>query len=330
MPTDVSDEDLQSDNLKERKPGDPPTNISNAIHLFKLARINTEIKCVLYCADRQYPPYTQPIVTNLEKWKSNILSRLHQWRKDIPQYKSDKSYITDLSEIKYHGLIMLLLRPSPLIEHPSKESLKECFESAVECCRIYEKLYRKGLLAYSWISVHSLFLSVVTMLFCVWSVHGIADEVELDILVQALKAASDILSATGEYWPEAQRSRDVLGKVSISTIQWFALTRHKDTAARAIRTIPSPGIVGINFDPLDSVDEPVYASFDNPPFPQSDEVDQAQFMSMNGPIDSFVSPEVFSHFLGLTDGRNLANAFGDSGLSVDSIMEGIFWGNSGA
>jgi hypothetical protein len=39
--------------------------------------------------------------------------------------------------------------------------------------------------------------------------------------MQVLKAASDILSTIGEYWPEARRYRDVLSQMSSATLRPF-------------------------------------------------------------------------------------------------------------
>lgn len=203
--------------------------MSTAIHLFKLARFNAEIKCVLYCVDRAYPPYTVPLVTDVARWKDDMLSRLRQWKEDIPRHPegSGRCCTNVLCEIKYHELVMLVLRPSPLFQHPSRLSIRECFSSAMNCSMLYHKLYTKSTMQYSWISVHSLFLCVITMFYCVWTPDGTADEVNFDTLVRALRCTSDILSATGEYWPEAKRSRDVLDRILTTTMQ--RVTRRSDS-----------------------------------------------------------------------------------------------------
>ncbi|EEU36844.1 uncharacterized protein NECHADRAFT_12335, partial [Fusarium vanettenii 77-13-4] len=200
-----------------------PTNMSSAIHLFKLARFNSEIKCVLYCADRQYPPYTAPVITDTESWRVDILNRLRQWRQDIPRHgeASPRHHLNLWCEIKYHELLMLILRPNPQLHNPDKATLRECFSSAMACSELYHRLYMTNMLHYGWMSVHSLFLCVMVMFYCVCTPRGIADEADFDALMRALKVSSDILSAMGEYWPEAKKSRDVLDRVSTATIRRF-------------------------------------------------------------------------------------------------------------
>src|SRR6201996_8593350 len=184
FPMDVNDTDLESYQPKSIQEHQPITPMSNAIHLFKLARFNSEIKCVLYCIDRLYPPYTQPAITDIVRWKDDILDRLRQWKEDIPQRpEGSQRRCTDiLCVIKYHELVMLVLRPSPLFQYPSKESLRECFSSAMKCSLLYHKLYTSNTLQYSWVSVHSIFLCVITMFYCVWTPAGVAAEVSFDAL----------------------------------------------------------------------------------------------------------------------------------------------------
>ncbi|KAF4832909.1 Aspyridones efflux protein apdF [Colletotrichum tropicale] len=226
LPLDVGDEQLKLDQLKPRQELEPPTNVTSAIHLFRLARFNSEIKCVLYCVDRQYPPYTQPMVVDAESWRVDILSRLRQWKHNIPRHPegSPGHYISTLCEIKYHELTMLILRPSPRIQNPDKASLRECFQSALTCTELYHSLYVANSLQYGWLSIHSLFLCVMAMFYCVWKPSEIVKEEDFDTVIRALKVASDILSAIGEHWPEAKRSRDILDRISTATIRRF--TQH--------------------------------------------------------------------------------------------------------
>lgn len=197
--------------------------MSSAIHLFKVARFNSEIKCVLYCVDRNFPPYTRLAVTDAVGWKSDILHRLGEWRREIPQHSegSPHHHMNLLCEIKYHELVMLVLRPNPRLQQPDRESLSQCFSSAIGCCKLYRQLYATKALHYGWMSVHSLFLCVMVMFYCVWTPQGIADDTNINCLMHGLKASSDVLSAMGEYWPEATRSRDILDRVSAATIRRF-------------------------------------------------------------------------------------------------------------
>lgn len=199
--------------------------MSSAIHLFKLARFNAEIKCVLYCIDRNYPPYTQPTITDPNQWQLDILHRLHQWKATIPQHhpQSPSYYLNNLLAIRYYELVMLVVRPSPLFPYPSKTLIRFCFNSALECTRLYRQLYITSMLHYNRTIVQSLFLCTITIFYCIWAPDGLEEEkITLETVLPALKSASDILSATGEYWLEVKRTRDVLDCITRATVGRFS------------------------------------------------------------------------------------------------------------
>ncbi len=93
----------------------------------------------------------------------------------------------------------------------------------------------------------------------------IARETKLDILMADLKASSNILSAAGEYWVEAKRSREVLDELAEGLIRWLVERRwvrtqpHTATgtgagtqtvAESSSGALPSHGLQGSASDPV--------------------------------------------------------------------------------
>ena len=229
LPADVEDSKLTAISIQPRLETEKPTHMSSAIHLFKLAQLNSEIKYVLHSISDEAPPYTYPNIPSVLQWQRGIAGRLKEWSDQIPQFTGDRIYMTKLCEIKYHSIMMLLMRPSPAIPSPSVDSLISCYESAVASIRVYDHLYKCNLLVYSWVTVHSIFLSTLTMLHCIWTVPEITAQIKLDVLMADLKAGSNVLSATGEHWSEAKRSRDVLDEISGTTVRWIIESRARNT-----------------------------------------------------------------------------------------------------
>jgi len=218
----MDDNNLSANNIQPRRHGDPPTHMSASIHLFKLAHINSEIKYICHSVSPHTPSYSYPAIPNILQWQRGVLDRLAMWRQEIPEYTGDQTWRTNLCEAKYHSVMLLLLSASPAIPRPSNEALKSCYESAVAVIRIYDQLYKEDVpMSYGWMSVHSIFLSTLTMLHCVWTVPEIASRLQVNELIVVVNAASNVLSATGEYWSEAKRSRDVLEKLSGQTVRWL-------------------------------------------------------------------------------------------------------------
>lgn len=229
LPADVEDVNLTATGIKPRLETEQPTHMSSAIHLFKLARLNSEIKYVLHSISAEAPRYTYPNIPDVLQWQGDITIRLKAWFDQIPRFTGDQIYMTHLCQIKYHGIMMLLMRPSPAIPSPLVDSLRSCYEHAVASIRAYDQLYKSDLLVYSWVTVHSLFLSTITMLHCIWTVPEVTAHIKLDVLMADLKAGSNVLSATGEHWLEAKRSRDVLDELSGTTVRWIIESRARGT-----------------------------------------------------------------------------------------------------
>lgn len=328
---DLNDEQYEHELPSSRQAGDPPTDMSSAIHLFKLARFNSEIKCVLYCVDRRYPPYTQPDITQVELWQVDILQRLLQWKAEIPQHpeQSARRHLTILSNIRYHELVMLILRPSPRFHNPPKSSLQKCMASAMECARLYHTLYTTKSLHYGWMSVHSLFVSVITMFYCVWAPQGVADETEFDDLMRALKAASDVLSALGEYWPEASRSRNILDQIATAT------TRKYTQKYNELRNDTNPPVSSTGVESIDHLSSTQSTDWINVEFPPdnatsilSDNItdDGNLFPPVYGlQDDAFASVDMLSYFFGtqLDSAASTYNPFGGYDATTNGMLENL-------
>ncbi len=333
LPLDIDDADLGSHQQRSGRVKGPLTKMSTAIHLFKLATFISEIKCVLYCVDRIYPPYTTPATTDLVKWKEDMLGRLRQWKKDIPQHpQGSPLHCTNiLCDVRYHEVIMLLCRPNPRIQHPSKTSIRECFSSAIECGNLYHKLYATSTLQYSWLSINSLSLCVIVMFYCVWAPQGLADEVDFESLVRALRFTSDVLSALGEYWPEAKRSRDVLDRISTATMRRF--TQNSKETARTDRGSSRAQKVD-NVSPTSNLEQrmDVFGTTTVPrtlselQFENGGAVNGTYPSTYVGQADSFMSNDIFSYFMGSEGNMNINNfeIFGDYQPSMDGVMQNFF------
>ncbi|KAK7413315.1 hypothetical protein QQX98_007825 [Neonectria punicea] len=223
MPEGLCDLDLVTDRPTQRPLRPGSNQMQFAMHLFRAAKLNSEIKYVANSINRGVPSYAYPPVIDINSWQSSMLKQLDEWADQIPGSMDDASeqYLRTTCQMRYHGLRMLLLRPSPAIPKPSAEALSQCHRSACENLRLFDSLYRTNLLVHSWITFHSLVLSTITMLFCIKVVPEIARRTEVDVLMGDLSISLSILSATGEHWSGAKRSRDILDRLGRSIIRWL-------------------------------------------------------------------------------------------------------------
>ncbi|OAA46702.1 Transcription factor [Beauveria brongniartii RCEF 3172] len=196
--------------------------IAYSIHLFRATKINSEIKYVANSIVQEAPRYAYPPQTNIHGWQNNVLRQLDDWLANIPSDSQHPNEMMPLvCRLRYHGLCLLLLRPSPAIPKPTADALMRCQSSATESIRILDQMYRQNLLIHNWISLHGLVLSVLTLMYCVKAEPEVARATQPDTLMGTISSALGILSATGEHWAAAKKCRDILEDLAKSTVQWL-------------------------------------------------------------------------------------------------------------
>lgn len=84
MPADLSDTDIESEGTSSQNLGSP-THMSYAIHLFKLAKINSEIKYVANSVNPDAPNYSYPAIISINAWQEEVLSRSTNGRQTFRQ-----------------------------------------------------------------------------------------------------------------------------------------------------------------------------------------------------------------------------------------------------
>lgn len=275
---------------------------------------------------RQAPRYAYPVIIDYQEWQSGTLEQIDQWASDIPQPTENDRYIHLVCRINYHNLRMLLLRPSPAIPNPSAEALKKCHYSACQTIGLFNQMYKDNLLLYSWLTFHSLVMSTITMLYCIKMVPDIARDTEVDVLMRDMSTSLSIISATGEHWSGAKRSRDILDDLAQSTIRRIKNIKAGEPAGNTnaqrgnfvgslgdhISTSILPGgseAVATNAGVAGSVCNPAF--FDSMPLSHGDA--NGLLYSMEDPFDGLLTSGVF--------GDQLLNG-GSS--NMDSIVRSLF------
>ncbi|KAJ5596808.1 hypothetical protein N7450_003266 [Penicillium hetheringtonii] len=234
FPSDVADKYLGEFAVGERSRQSPPSHMTYSIHLFKLARMNSEIKYVMHSICRDPPRYAYPPVADIYQWQKDMINSLQSWQLEIPK-AIGMDRIAKICETKYHEMMILILRPSPGIPEPSDEMLEKCSQHAIELLRGFGELYRQEALLYSRLIVHSIFLSTLIMLHSIWRLPQIASQVHINDVVADTGISLNILSSIGEYWTEAKRARDCIHEISGTTIQRLLKMRSLDRSPQATR-----------------------------------------------------------------------------------------------
>ncbi|KAF9739172.1 hypothetical protein PMIN06_002285 [Paraphaeosphaeria minitans] len=308
LPQDIDDQTLIGmDNADNYATG----NMALSIHLFKLAKINSEIKYIANSIVREAPSYAYPPVSDINTWHRGMLAQLDEWASTIPQIHPRHAYVRTLCELRYYSIRILLLRPSPAIPRPSAESLTECYGLAWRAIHVYDKLYRQDQLVHDWMVLHGIIFSTITALYCIRAVPDLARKTELDELMTNLSLSLSLVSVTGEYWSGAKRSRQILDDMGRSTIRWMKYLKMNNSDDPRINGPPS---------------EPAQV----PPYPNITE-SAAIDATLGGNYQGFTSTNTFvdtsSSTLSLEDGfwadPPQQFTFGDI-TNVDDIMHSLF------
>ncbi|KAJ5682724.1 hypothetical protein N7462_005889 [Penicillium macrosclerotiorum] len=239
LPSDVADRCL-ADTAEASLSNSSPSHMTYSVHFFKLARLNSEIKYVMHSICRDPPRYAYPPVADIHQWQSEMIGRLQAWYSEIPRVVGMES-VARMCETKYHEIMILVLRPSPGIPDPSEVLLAQCFQHARDLLRGFGELYRQEALLYSRLIVHSIFLSTLIMLHCLWRLPHVASLIQIDDLVADTGISLNILSSIGEHWTEARRARDCIDELSGITVQRLVKARNLDSSPRLPAAYPSMG-----------------------------------------------------------------------------------------
>ena len=272
----------------------------------------------MHSISRNTPRYTYPNVPDISEWQQDLMARLQQWCDAIPRFDNNQNYMTLMCRVKYHELLMLLLRPSPRISRPSKESMIKCHGSAIASTRLWKELYEADRLTYSWTTIHSVSLSVTTMLYCIWTVPSIAEDTKVDALIGDIRTASNVLSAAGEHWPEAKKSRDILDELGNATIRWLmdaraqqtntqysamAGTRHSANSVRESISQCQPLATSVDFSAQSQPLQSLADSGVQRQYADGMQVDSSYwpFANASTGIESYINPEDLAAYLGAPD-----------------------------
>ncbi|GKT44896.1 pyrimidine pathway regulatory protein 1 [Colletotrichum spaethianum] len=322
LPQDIDDSSFQAFNQ--------PSNsvytgrMAFSIHLFRLAKLNSEFKYVANSIVRETPRYAYPAVIDINEWQQEMLLKLDEWYGRIPEVPGC-DYIRTICQVRCQSLRMLVLRPSPAIPNPSPVSLRKCYVAAREVVLLFDQLYKQNLLIHTWNTCHSAVLGIITMLYCIKVVPDIPRQTPLDIIMSDFSAGLGVLAATGEHWSGAKRCRDILDDMVRATIRWIKDLTNQSSSIESQNPRQSSRIEPANVETVSPYDGNTGVNGTSAARPGFSEglSHQMTMASIAAGIPSTLLPQdPFESFLASTSfGEQLQ--IGDTG-SLDSIMRGLF------
>lgn len=210
-----------------------------AQYSFRFDQITAEIKLVLHRVVNL--PTRFPWINDVDRWREETHQRctvlLNDLKEDLRRRSRRGLFdcTTRSLELKYHHCLMLLHRPSPAISQPSIDSWKTCYHSAVATVLINSDLHRFSKLSNSWLTAHTIFVSGITFLYCLWAKPEIKRETPHATFTSVAATCTTLLEYLGKTWSVAA---DVVAKferlVSLTSSSWAAAqeSQNSEVAAR--------------------------------------------------------------------------------------------------
>lgn len=172
------------------------TNMTQAIMLFQLRRLESRIQRTIYRVDRTIDsrlPKLQRLYSELQAWHTNIPPAVKVSELDRPL-------------LSYHKTMRVLIQPFLTLIGPDNPYFRKCVVSVGEICQIHKRLHQTPEYGHSFIAVHTVFIAGITLLYCLWLGR---EKVWSFSVSNNLRACSCVLSIMGERAPWVRRYRDV-------------------------------------------------------------------------------------------------------------------------
>ena len=220
---------------------EPSTSLSCFIHIIRLRRIESHIQQSIYRVDKHKSlsrPKIDRFLNILEEWKSNSPPPFPDHDTETYSYDGVHYY-----EVYYYKCLRLLLYPhlsSPIVD---PDIVIRCADACGGVCRAYKALHRDTTVGFSLIAIYSIFLSGLTLLYCLWMSPA---TIYSTTTTNDLNACSVLLYVIAERWPEAKRYRDAFEVIKQNVLS--KLERGPQTTQR----IPVPGIRNTGLEGLSS------------------------------------------------------------------------------
>lgn len=234
LPLDIDDENVTRDGFLQGPridPGDPPTNMTGALHVIGLRRLWSRFAGTLYRSiSRRDGVDTDALIDGLRR-------ELEEWHASIPDQLFCASThplsvfaSRDWFHLAYEHSILLLYRhhmtgeqqvtsqdPAERRERTDR-IFEECASSARQMCIRYRRLYQSSSIQFTWGSLHILFLAGLTYLFCLWRCARVRERSRQIDVVNTCMACTMVLTVTAERWNFATPYRDIFELLSVKTI----------------------------------------------------------------------------------------------------------------
>ncbi|KAI1505290.1 fungal-specific transcription factor domain-containing protein [Biscogniauxia marginata] len=209
----------------------------------QIARYNGQNMQNEYMHTHLPSPFLQKF-DSFRSWRRNIDQRLYDWKNSAPtKLDSGVAFSPEFLELNYWQTIIMLYRQSLSVPamfegeyHTSKEvnspsvfaaELQEdeervylkVAEAGQKILRLYRQLHLVGLVNYTYLATHHLFMAGISYLYAIWHSRVVRSRLTMDEVDFTILAATSVFSDLIEKCPPAEACRDAFDRTAKATIK---------------------------------------------------------------------------------------------------------------
>ncbi|KAG9259287.1 fungal-specific transcription factor [Emericellopsis atlantica] len=182
---------------------------------------------------------------SFRSWRRSIDERLFNWKQSAPtRHETGVAFSTEFLELNYWQAIITLYRqslsvpamfegeyntsnevdsPQGFTTAESREDEDKIYlkvaEAGQKILRIYRQLHLTGLVSYTYLSTHHLFMAGISYLYAIWHSHTVRSCLTMDEVDFTVLAAKSVFTDMIDKCPPAETCRDAFDRTARATIK---------------------------------------------------------------------------------------------------------------
>lgn len=190
FPSEIVDEDTSSSSGSGNR-------ILLAIQLFKVRQIESRIHQSIYRVDKP--------LELLRPKLDRLYEKLKTWWISLPESHEISNADMNYLQLHYNRVVRLLIQPFLSILPSSDPYYGLCLRAAGDICQVHKRLHQTPDYGHSFISVQTVFVAGITLLYGLWTQSQAVWSVAL---ADDIRACSLVLFVMGERAPWVRKFRD--------------------------------------------------------------------------------------------------------------------------
>ncbi|KAI1377797.1 hypothetical protein F4677DRAFT_444386 [Hypoxylon crocopeplum] len=181
---------------------------------------------------------------SFRNWRRNIDERLYEWKNSAPtKQDSGVAFSPEFLELNYWQAIIMLYRQSlsvpamfegeyntskevnspSIYAAESREDEERVYvkvaEAGQKILRLYRQLHLMGLVNYTYLATHHLFMAGISYLYAIWHSHVVRSRLTMDEVDFTILAATSVFTDLIEKCPPAEACRDAFDRTAKATVK---------------------------------------------------------------------------------------------------------------